>query len=97
MGARIHRTVALQCVCERLQLKNLSAWVKFVCYIFRIDILYTQRCWWGCTKSERQIWRRNAMRRYVLVDEQSEYGFINWKGFMVSIFYIRNVVGDFPN
>ncbi len=22
------------------------------------DIVFAQRCWWGCTKSERQIWRR---------------------------------------
>ncbi len=34
------------------------------------------------------------MRRYVLGDVQSEDMFINWKGFMVSIFYEYNVVGE---
>ena len=34
------------------------------------------------------------MRRYVLGDGQSEYMFINWKGFMISIFYVLSVVGD---
>ena len=34
------------------------------------------------------------MRRYVLGDGQSECMFINWKGFMVYIFYIHNVVGN---
>ena len=33
------------------------------------------------------------MRRYVLVEGQSEDMFINWKGFMVYILYIHNVVG----
>ena len=34
------------------------------------------------------------MRCYVLGDVQSEYMFINWKGFMVYIFYIQKVVGE---
>ena len=34
------------------------------------------------------------MRRYVLGDVQSEYMFINWKGFMVYIFYMLSVVGN---
>ena len=37
------------------------------------------------------------MRRYVLGDGQSEYMFINWKGFMVSIFYEYSVVGGVVN
>ena len=37
------------------------------------------------------------MRRYVLGDVQSEYMFINWKWFMVSIFYEHNVVGEVVN
>ena len=37
------------------------------------------------------------MRRYVLVDVQSEDMFIDWKGFMVYIFYIHNVVGGVVN
>ena len=36
-------------------------------------------------------------RRYVLGDGQSECMFINWKGFMVYIFYIHNVVGGVVN
>ena len=37
------------------------------------------------------------MRRYVLGDGQSENMFINWKGFMVSIFYEHSVVGGVVN
>ena len=41
--------------------------------------------------------RRDVTRRYVLGDGQSECMFINWKGFMVYIFFIHNVVGGVVN
>ena len=37
------------------------------------------------------------MRRYVLGNVQSENMFINWKWFMVYIFYIHSVVGGVVN
>ena len=41
----LRRTVALQCVCEWIQLWNLSAWVKFARGMFWFYILCAQRCW----------------------------------------------------
>ncbi len=41
--------------------------------------------------------RREATRRYFSKNVQSECMFINWKGFMVYIFYIHTVVGGVVN
>ena len=83
--------------CEMIQLYEYIIVDKMACCIFRFYILFVQRCWWGCELYRRHIWRRNVMRRYVLVDVQSEDMFIDWKGFMVYIFYIYNVVGGVVN
>ena len=60
---------------------------------FCFDILCAQRCWWGCTKNKRHIWRRNVVRRYVLEDEQREYGFINGNGKMGLYFIYTSLAG----
>ena len=69
MGARTHSAWRYNAFAKQCNCGNLSAWVKFECYIWG-DIVFTQRCWWCSTKNKRQIWRRNVMRRYVLGDSQ---------------------------
>ena len=67
---------------------------KICTWDFWRDIILTQRCLWGCIFYVQHIWRREATRRYVLGDVQSEDMFINWKGFMASILNGFTVVGN---
>ena len=30
---------------------------------FWFDIVYTQRCWWGCKSHSRDIWREDSQNR----------------------------------
>ena len=44
MGARTHSAWRYNAFAKQCNCGNLSAWVKFECYIWG-DILFTQRCW----------------------------------------------------
>ena len=85
-----HATTRLQTyiIVEFIGVGKICTW-----HVWR-DIILTQRCLWGCIFYVQHIWRRDITRRYVLGDTQSEYMFINWKGFMASILNGFTVVGN---